>query len=375
MSGTSLDGIDAALVEIVPTDEQPAISTLATLGLPYSVELHERLLNVAEGQPVPVAEVSALHRDVAVAFADCAGQLMAQAGVPAGEIDCIGSHGQTVHHQPPTAGCVGHTLQLGDGALIAELTGIATVSNFRNRDMAAGGQGAPLVPLVDYLLFSHPERHRCIQNLGGIGNVTFLEAAGPSEAVLAFDTGPANLLIDGAMGLVKGVAYDAGGATASRGTVHPALLESWLADPYFQLPPPKSTGREAFGSARVRRYVQEAENLKAEDLLATISELTVQSIVRAYRDFLPHPPDEVFLGGGGVHNLYIRERLALLLAPARVESTSALGIDSDFKEAIAFAVLAWLRCRRLPGNLPSVTGARRAVLLGDLHGGEVGVVG
>lgn len=370
MSGTSLDGIDAALIAIEGSAEQPEVETLATLAVPYPAGLRERLLPVAEGEAVSVGAISALHRDVAIAFAEAAQQVIEAAGLSGAAIASIGSHGQTVHHQPPTGSAPGHTLQLGEGAWIAERTGVTTVSNFRSRDMAAGGQGAPLVPLVDYLLLRHPERARCIQNLGGIGNVTYLPAGATPKQVLAFDTGPANLLIDAVAQQLTGRPFDRDGALVAAGQVDSRLLAGWLADPYFALPPPKSTGRESFGYARAGQLLAEAAHLSPADLLATVSELTVESIARAYGDWLPTAPAEVFLGGGGVRNRYLVRRLRERLAPATVASTAEVGIDSDFKEAIAFAVLAWLRCSNRPGNLPSVSGAARAVLLGDVHPGR-----
>lgn len=368
MSGTSLDGIDAALVEIGGATDAPQLVTLATLAYSYPDGLQERLLAVAEGTPVSISEVSALHRDVALAFAEAALALMASEGITAAQVSAIGSHGQTVHHQPPKQGQIGHTLQLGHGALIAGRTGVTTVSDLRSRDMVFGGQGAPLVPLVDHMLLGSPTLNRCIQNLGGIGNVTFLGAGAPADEVIAFDTGPANLLIDGAMQCALGCAFDREGETARRGRVDSFLLGRWLAEePYFQLSPPKSTGREVFGYGRARRYRTEAVELRAEDLIATLSEFTVQSIVRAYRQFLPVLPDEIYLCGGGAHNRYLVERLGAELSVARVDTTTRLGVDADFKEAIAFAVLAWLRVQGVPANLPAVTGAERAVLLGDVH--------
>lgn len=370
MSGTSLDGIDAALVEIEGPPHAPVLRTRAVQCTPHPPGLRERLLHLAEGAPMPVAEVSALHRDVALAFADAALALLDAAGVEATEVAVIGSHGQTVHHQPPLNGTPGHTLQLGHGAFIAARTGIATVSDFRSRDMAWNGQGAPLVPFFDHLLFTSPTVPRAVQNLGGIGNVTFLAAGATAASVLAFDTGPANLLIDGAMQTLFGLPYDADGTTARRGTVDETLLARWLAgEPYFALRPPKSTGREHFSYEYARRLCAEGAHLDPADLVATITELTVQSIARAYRDFLPAFPSEVYLCGGGARNRTLHERLAAALAPARVDSTAALGVDPDFKEAVAFAVLAWLRLAGEPTNLPTVSGARRAVVLGDVHPG------
>ncbi len=309
----------------------------------------------------PVEDVCAANFDLAEWFAAAALETLRLAGTNPEDCDLIASHGQTIWHIP------GHsTLQIGSAAVIAERTSLPVVGNFRARDMAAGGQGAPLVSFVDYLLFRDPRHSRAVQNLGGIGNVTWLPAGAAPEDVVSFDTGPANMLIDGAMQLLFDRPYDRNGDTASAGRVDDGLLAELLTDPYYAVRPPKATGREKFGFAYARDLIDRwGRTVRPEDLVATVTMLTARTIADAYRTFLP-PTEDVVLGGGGVHNARLVEWLTELLAPVPVRSSGEYGVDPDFKEAIAFAVLgaetAWGR----PGNLPSATGARRPVILGDL---------
>jgi anhydro-N-acetylmuramic acid kinase len=258
--------------------------------------------------------------------------------------------------------------------MIAQMTGIRTVSNFRAGDIAAGGQAAPLVPKVDAYLLSHPQESRCIQNIGGIGNVAYLPARhNPNWVgeIRGWDTGPGNTLLDLAVQhLTDGAkTYDQDGKIAATGTPCYTLVEQWLSQDFFQQPPPKSTGRELFGWDYLQQCLADAEahQLGPSDLLATLTELTVASIIRGYRTFLPHLPERVLLCGGGSRNLYLKRRLQTQLEPVPVLTTDEVGLSADFKEAIAFAVLAYWRNLGIPGNLPQVTGAKLEVLLGDLH--------
>jgi anhydro-N-acetylmuramic acid kinase len=310
-------------------------------------------------------ELAELDDAIATVFADAALSLQ-QSSEPA---ELIGSHGQTVFHRPPQNHQLGYSLQLGRGELIAQLTGLTTVSNFRVADIAAGGHGAPLVPILDTYFLRHPNYDRCIQNLGGIGNVTYVPKT--DNQILGWDTGPGNALIDLAVQYFSAGAqtYDRDGAWAATGTPCIALVEGWLQQDFFQQPPPKSTGRELFGVDYWQRCLREAEpyNLSPADILATLTELTVVSIHHSYCQFLPELPDQILLCGGGSHNHYLQQRLQTLFAPIPVFSTSELGLNADFKEAIAFAVLAYWRLLEIPGNLPSVTGAVSEVLLGEIH--------
>jgi anhydro-N-acetylmuramic acid kinase len=268
---------------------------------------------------------------------------------------------------------LGYSLQIGRGALIAHLTGITTVSNFRVADIAVGGQGAPLVPRVDAYLLSHPQEGRCIQNLGGIGNVAYIPQRQGNwlEKIRGWDTGPGNSLLDLAVEhLSNGVkTYDEDGKWAASGTPCHPLVEQWLRQEYFHLPPPKSTGRELFGVSYLHECLKDAEayQLNPADFLATLTELTAASIVHSYRTFLPQMPQKVLLCGGGSRNLYLKNRLEILMEAVPVLTTDEVGLSADFKEAIAFAVLAYWRQLGIPGNLPTATGATQEALLGEIH--------
>jgi anhydro-N-acetylmuramic acid kinase len=258
--------------------------------------------------------------------------------------------------------------------VIANLTGITTVSNFRAADIAAGGQGAPLVSKIDVYLLAHPIKYRVIQNIGGIGNLTYLPACGGldwEKQICGWDTGPGNALLDLAVQqLSEGrQSYDHDGNWAAKGTPCLQLVHQWLKQDFFREPPPKSTGRELFGEEYLAQCWQDAqkEQLSAADWLATLTELTVASIVHSYRHFLPQMPDEILLCGGGSRNLYLRQRLQAELTSAQVLTTDEVGVNGNFKEAIAFAVLAYWRTRSIPGNLPQVTGAKQPMLLGEIH--------
>jgi anhydro-N-acetylmuramic acid kinase len=370
MSGTSVDGIDAALVDIQGEPERLRIELLGFATYPYAAELRAKILAVCAGAPLSAFEFAALDDHIAESFAAAALQLQKHHG-PA---DLIGSHGQTIFHRPPEDN-LGLSWQLGRGEAIAQQTGIKTVSNFRRADLAAGGQGAPLVPKVDAYLLAHPTKHRCIQNLGGIGNVTYLPPKNQPDwenHVIGWDTGPGNVLLDLAIQkLTAGQqAYDQDGIWASQGTPHFDLVQQWLRDPFIEQLPPKSTGREYFGVDFLEKCWQDAQKLRLTeaDWLASLTEFTALTVQRNYQLFLPQLPDEIFLCGGGCRNRYLRQRLQLAFGNRiPVNSTDALGLNYDAKEAIAFAVLAYWRVNKFPGNLPKVTGAKSAVLLGEIH--------
>jgi anhydro-N-acetylmuramic acid kinase len=368
ISGTSVDGIDATLVEITGCQGDLKVQFLAGATYPYSEALRSQILQVCGGMPLSMAEWSDLDDAIAKAFAQAAISLQ-QSSEPA---ELIGSHGQTVFHRPPQEDQLGYSVQLGRGELIARLTGITTVSNFRVADIAAGGHGAPLVPILDAYLLCHHEYDRCVQNIGGIGNVTYLPKTNfNSTPILGWDTGPGNTLLDLAVQYFsQGTqTYDHDGEWAATGTPCIPLVEAWLQQDFFQQPPPKSTGRELFGKDYLQFCLAEAEpySLSPADILATLTELTALSIYRSYCQFLPSLPDQILLCGGGSHNRYLKHRLETLLAPIPVFSTSEIGLNADFKEAITFAVLAYWRQLGIPGNLPRVTGATSEVLLGQIH--------
>ena len=364
ISGTSVDGIDAALVEISGSTADLSVTLLAGETYPYPAALRSQILSVCAGAPLSMADFAELDDAIAQVFAEAA--IAIQAGqLPA---EWIGSHGQTVFHRPPSDR-LGYSLQLGRGALIAHLAGITTVSNFRAADIAAGGQGAPLVSAVDACLLRHPNRDRCIQNLGGIGNLTYLPAA--SAKVLGWDTGPANALLDlAAQHLSEGkLSFDRNGEWAAQGTPCQPLVQQWLQQDFFQQPPPKSTGRELFSPDYFAQCLVDAAayHLNAADLLATLTELTAASIAHSYCTFLPRLPEQVLVCGGGSRNSYLKQRLQANLNSTEVITTDEAGLNADYKEAIAFAVLAYWRSLGIPGNLPEVTGASQSALLGEIH--------
>ncbi|HEX8691275.1 MAG TPA: anhydro-N-acetylmuramic acid kinase [Longimicrobium sp.] len=374
MSGTSLDGVDAALVEVEGEHaDDVRARVLHSLTLPYGEErraaIHDAILRGS------AEALCGLHAQVGEWLAEAVLKVCAEAGVAPERVDAVGSHGQTVWHRPPTEEKRGATLQLGDPATIAERTGCTVVADFRVRDMAAGGQGAPLVPWVDRVLFAAPGRARALQNIGGVGNVTRVPPKGSQEPVFAFDTGPGNALIDAAVEIATGgrLTFDRDGKLAARGEVDAALLDELLAHPYFAAPPPKSTGREEFGRPFVERL---AEAVRPEgdrdwlDLVATLTELTARSIADAYRRWVvPRGVDEVVVSGGGANNPTLMARIRDLLAPLPVLGGDALGVDPDAKEAVAFALLAWAHLRGIPANVPEATGAAGPRVLGSLTPG------
>jgi anhydro-N-acetylmuramic acid kinase len=367
ISGTSVDGIDAALVEISGTIDDLQVDLIAGETYPYTAELRSQILEVCGGAALSMAGFAALDDAIAQAFAEAA--LSIQSGHATAEL--IGSHGQTVYHRPP-ATHLGYSLQLGRGTLIADITHTTTISNFRAADIAAGGQGAPLVPPIDICLLGHPTLSRCVQNIGGIGNVAYIPARNAANQVtIGWDTGPGNALLDLAIAqLTQGEkTFDQDGAWAAQGTPCLPLVQQWLQQDFFHQPPPKSTGRELFGVEYLQQCLADAEPyaLEPADILATLTELTAASIAQSYRDFLPHPPGQVLLCGGGSRNGYLKKRIQVNLSTTEVYTTDEMGLNADFKEAIAFAVLAYWRLHNIPGNLPDVTGARQKRLLGEIH--------
>lgn len=378
MSGTSVDGIDAALVDIKGTGYDLTLRLVDGEIRAFPTSLQQAILAVCRGDSISLAELASLDDAIAREFALAAQQLIDRCG----PVDLIASHGQTVFHR--SAGdrsqsspvSLGYSLQLGRGSVVAQQLGLPTVSNFRQADIDAGGEGAPLVPIVDLCLLSHAQQSRCIQNIGGIGNVTYLPAwnrqgqACP-PTVLGWDTGPGNSLIDIAMTQLSegALTYDRDGLWAAQGTPCDALINSWLEHPYFRLPPPKSTGRELFGWQYFQHCQQMARQrgLVAVDLVATLTRFTAATIAQAYQQFLPALPEAVLVCGGGSQNPMLMTHLRSYLPEVSVVTTTAAGLSARYKEAIAFAVLGFWHWHQFPGNLPSVTGARAAVVLGQIH--------
>lgn len=358
MSGTSADSIDAALVRFEP---RPRV--LATHSAPLPATVRQQIRSLSDS--IPLRAVAELDVELGRLFASAAQDLLATAGVSAVKVRAIGSHGQTVWHAPQ--GARPFTWQIGDPNIIAEQTGITTVADFRRRDVAAGGQGAPLVPAFHREIFA-AAGNSCVLNLGGIANITIIDAAGAR----GFDTGPANTLLDSWIHAERGLPYDADGAWAAGGTILPELLQALLQDAYFSRPPPKSTGPEHFDLAWLRHHCGDRQH-QPQDVQATLVELSAATVAAAVREHAP-AAQLLLVCGGGVHNRLMMERLAALLAPLPVRSTAEVGVDPDFVEACAFAWLAYQRLQGRPGNVPEVTGARAPVILGGVYDGGAGLL-
>ena len=369
ISGTSADGIDAALVEFPDPDSAHGLHLRAARVHPWSPALRDRLVALGQGGALAsLDELGHLDVQVAHAFADAARGLLEHAGVAPPQVTAIGSHGQTVRHRPH--GDAPFTMQIGDASVIAERTGIAVVADFRRRDVAAGGQGAPLVPAFHAALLHAAGEDRAVLNLGGIGNYTLLPRAAhpgssdPGEAVRGFDTGPANALLDAWCFHHTGAAFDADGGFAASGQVDEALLARLLDEPWFALPPPKSTGREQFHLDWVRSKLHGDE--APADVQATLLELSAVTVAEALRAHQPGTT-RVIACGGGVRNPRLMQRIAAHLPGVAIESSATHGLDPDFVEAMAFAWLARECLAGRPGNLPAVTGARGLRVLGVVH--------
>ena len=369
MSGTSADSIDAACVRFAGAPPRLDWELLSFVTLPMTAELRQEIFAAFRPETGTVDKLCQLNFTLGEWFAKASLEAVKAANLTPAQVDFIGSHGQTVWHIPPNSGeGVASTLQLGNPAVIAERTGITVVSDFRSRDMAAGGQGAPLVPFVDKLLLSHPTLSRAVQNIGGIGNVTWLPAGGAGEA-FGFDTGPGNMLLDRAAEvLTQGQMHcDMDGKMAFAGKIQENFLQKWMSEePYFTRKPPKSTGRELFGVQRCDVYLKEMAGLSKEDILATLTAFTARSTAEAYKNFLPALPDEVLLCGGGARNPAIAAMLQKELPTSRIGRTEDAGLPGDSKEAVAFAVLGYETMNRRPGNLPAATGAKGPVILGSI---------
>ena len=359
MSGTSLDGVDAVLVDF--DDNTPKLLSNYSHSIPE--KLQRKLVEFTHPNwQGSISQIGTFHQQLGKLFSDASNALIQQSNIDPKSIRAIGSHGQTVWHQPE--GEFPFSLQLGNASLIAETTGITTVADFRSRDIAAGGQGAPLVPAFHYEALAHSDKNRVVLNIGGIANISFLPAKTSSKPVTGFDTGPGNGLVDAWINLHKGVNFDESGDWARSGSIQAKLLKTLLNDPYFSLPAPKSTGKEFFNVSWLESLLKSAlKNHKPEDIQATLTELTARTIA----ENIDKSCDELFVCGGGIHNRFLIERLKYHLPMTPVTSTLDLGIDPDWMEAIAFAWLAKQTMEGKAGNLPSATGAKGARILGAIH--------
>jgi anhydro-N-acetylmuramic acid kinase len=372
ISGTSADGIDTALVEVTGNGPATRLKQLAFGSYKYPEAFRELLLLNSLPGSGSVDLVCELNVLIAHFFAVAVRNVVRKARLPISSVDLIGSHGQTVHHLPTAKHAFetlfSSTLQIGDPSTIAQLTGIVTVGDFRTADMAAGGQGAPLVPYFDYLMFRSKKKNRLLLNIGGIANVTALPKNCAIGDVMAFDTGPGNMIIDALMSRWYGKKFDNGGRMASKGELLPGLLLDLVSHPYFAKKPPKSTGRELFGASFLPRMEKLARTMKRKDLLATATELTPFTVFDQYNRFIATRmrPDEVLVSGGGVHNRTMMEALRDYFRPVPVHRIESAGFSSDAKEAVCFAVLANETISEHTANIPQVTGARKPVILGKI---------
>ena len=372
MSGTSADGVDAALVEIRGHGLSTQMQLIAFESCPFEEELRSRIFNLFDPETSRVNEICQMNFVLGEKFAEAALSIAEKARISIDAVDLIGCHGQTIYHLPSQAGTVHvpSTLQIGEAAVISHRTGVPTVEDFRVADVAAGGQGAPLVPYVDFLLFRHSHRTIALQNIGGISNVTLIPAGASANDVLGSDTGPGNMLIDAVTEIVTNgkQTYDASGKIAALGCTSEALLDEWFQDAFLRLTPPKTTGREAYGWQFAKRAFKQAQahNVSPQDLVATVTEFTARTIFNHYKRFLfPHHfIEEICVSGGGTYNQTLMEQLKELFDPIPILSSDSYGIPNDGKEAVAFAILANEAIHGYQAGLPHVTGATQPKVLG-----------
>jgi anhydro-N-acetylmuramic acid kinase len=371
MSGTSLDGIDVAVIDITGSGFKAKINVLASHSVPYPKKVREALLSVSNTSS-QTGDISRLNFLLGELYAEAVEETAERAGIPMNSIKLIGCHGQTIFHEGQAAQYLGKkvasTMQIGESSIISERTGIDVISNFRERDIAAGGKGAPLVPYLDYMLLRHRGRGRVAVNIGGIANISAIPPNTNTDRLIAFDTGPGNMVIDQLVARITlgRQTFDRDGGFASRGQADPKLLAKLLRDKYYRAKPPKTAGREQFGAEFVTKLLD--TELSTEDLIATATALTAESIALGIRNFvLPEMRvDEIFVSGGGTHNPTLMALLTKAMDPIPVRMSSEVGLDVDAKEAVAFAVMAYETAHSRPSNVPKATGAKRPVVLGKL---------
>lgn len=376
MSGTSLDGIDVVIADLHGHGRQLRVITWYGASFAFSEELSARLVKAASEESIGVAELSQLNVRLAHEYAQAITRTLATREDSIQSLDLVGCHGQTIRHLPDKAPCVGmevhSTLQIGDPATMAQLLGLPVIGDFRLADMACGGQGAPLVPYFDYVIFTHDTEVRGCLNLGGVANLTVLPSGASIDQVYGFDTGPANMIIDALCSRLLGIPFDEGGEIAKSGAVNEALLSELLLDEYFLTAPPKSTGRDYLNHAFLRRLLDRSDHISAEDLIATATALTARSVWRAYQAFVEpqYAINRLIVSGGGAHNQSLMDLLRDCFAcngrAIDIETSDSYGIGVDSKEALCFAVLAHETANGIPTNIPSVTGADHPAVLGKL---------
>lgn len=372
MSGTSLDGIDAVLLSVRGSGTKTRFRQLAFARYPFPRGVRNHLLKNSQPATSRVDEIARLNFVLAELYAEAVSFLARKAGKKLSQIDLIGSHGQTIQHLPKPATLFGHriraTMQIGDPSVLATLTGVTTVGDFRVADMALGGQGAPLVPYFDWLVFRSKTTNRLLLNIGGIANITVLPKNCSADRVFAFDTGPGNMVVDSLMHEFYGKPCDFNGRTAASGDVSLDLFDQMARHPYLKVRPPKSTGREEFGEDFVESFLKRARGYDREDIVATASQFTAYGIYEGYRRFVENRmrADELIVSGGGARNRFFVDELRRYFTGARVRLIDEFGISADAKEAVCFAILANETIAGHPTNLPGVTGAKRSVILGKV---------
>ena len=369
MSGTSLDGVDAALVKIEGRGVATQVELIGFTTTEIPESLKAEIKRAVKPTTGTVDLLCSLNFKLGYLFADAAKAVCRKSGFPIEKVDFIASHGQTVWHIPkPNGEFARSTLQIGEPAVIAYETGVKVISNFRTMDVAAGGEGAPLVPYSEFVLYASPDENVALQNIGGIGNVTVLPSTGNMADVYAFDTGPGNMIIDEVMQRLYGRPYDEGGKIAASGTVNTEMLDELMSHPYISMPLPKSTGREMFGEQYTIAMLERWGSLPAADLVATATAFTARTIAEAYRRFVipKWPIGRTVLGGGGAHNATLRRMLAEELPGVKVMTQDEIGLSSDAKEAIAFAIMGNETMYGYPSNVCSATGASSPVILGNI---------
>lgn len=375
MSGTSADGVDVAIVRIAPSRIRPTVALVAHQGFPYTAMLRRAVLAAMNATATSTAELARLNWRLGLAYAEAVTATTKQHHI---KLDLVGCHGQTVYHQARTQAYAGRkfacTWQLGETAALAAAVGAPVVSNFRPADMLASGQGAPLVPLLDYVQFADAKRGRVLQNIGGIANLTAIPAGSSSDHLIAFDTGPGNMIIDALMQELFAKPFDRNGATAARGNVLEQVLQQCLRHPYFKLKPPRTAGREQFGREYAAKFLTACKRMSAhpEDVIATATAFTAETIARSYAQFVRRRMKgravDYIVSGGGARNGSLMAMLAAQLEPmgCHLATSEQFGLPAEAKEAVAFALLAWHTWHHLPGNVPAATGATKPVILGQV---------
>lgn len=373
ISGTSADGVTAVVAEIGSCSMDIEVDLIKHKTYEYPPRLREEVFKLFISETANVEHICKMNFALGEFFAEAANSLISETGFTADEIDLIGSHGQTVWHNPLQGNMAGYstssTFQIGEPTVITMKAGIPVIADFRKADMVAGGEGAPLTPYLDYVLHRDQEKNIVLQNIGGIANLTYLPKDCEISDIIAFDTGPGNMMIDATVKHFSGGAnsYDRDGFHAFKGKGNTMLLNELLTHPYYSRLPPKTTGREEFGEEYTWKVIEKNPEIKQDDMIASLSILTVETIAKSYEDFLPEPADQVYVSGGGSYNRYLMKRLEERLNPIQVKAYDELGFSSEAKEALLFAVLANEHIMGVPANIPAATGAKQRVILGTLY--------